>query len=68
MRNSELKPVLLIFNIFHILHGISMHQGSKLTVASGKFATLKFRLLSTQKVGSKKLLPGSSVVKVTSKK
>ena len=40
------------------------HQGSKLMVASGKFATWKSRLLPIEKVGSKKkLLPGNSVVK-----
>ena len=33
-------------------------QGSKLTVASSKFATWKFSLLPGQKVGSKKLLLG----------
>ena len=43
-------------------------QGSKLTVASGKFATSKSRLLPIEKVGSKKLVPGNSVVKVISGK
>ena len=33
-------------------------QGSKLTVASSKFAAWKFSLLPGQTVGSKKLLPG----------
>ena len=33
-------------------------QGSKLTVASSKFATWKFSLLPGQTVGSKKVLPG----------
>ena len=33
-------------------------QGSKLTVASSKFATWKFSLLPGQTVGSKQLLPG----------
>ena len=44
------------------------YQGSKLTVASGKFCHLKFHFLPTEKVGSKKLLPGNSVVKVISGK
>ena len=33
-------------------------QGSKLTIASSKFATKKSHLLPVKKVGSKKLLPG----------
>ena len=41
-------------------------QGMKSTVASGKFATIKSHLLPIEKVGSKKLLPGNSVVKVIS--
>ena len=41
-------------------------QGSKLKVASSKFATWKSHLLPIEKVGSKKLLPGNSVVKVIS--
>ena len=43
-------------------------QGSKLTAASGKFATSKSNFLPLEKLGSKKLLPGNSVVKVISGK
>ena len=46
-----------------------LDQGSKLTVASSKFATLKkSHLLPVKNVGSKKLLTGNSVVKVISLK
>ena len=41
-------------------------QGSKLTVASSKFATSKFHLPPVNNVGSKKLQPGNSVLKVIS--
>ena len=41
-------------------------QGSKLTVASSKFATRKSHLLPAKNVGSKRLLPGNSVMKIIS--
>ena len=47
---------------------ILLVQGSKLTIASGKFATRKFHLLPIEKLGSKTLLPRNSVVKVISGK
>ena len=43
-------------------------QGKKLTVASGKFPTLRSPLLLIEKVGGKTLLPGNSVVKLISGK
>ena len=43
-------------------------QGSKLTVASGKFAIWKSHLQPIEKVASKKFMPGNSVVKVISGK
>ena len=43
-------------------------QGSKLTVASSKFATWKSYLPPVEKVGSKKLLPGKSIAKLLSGK
>ena len=45
---------------------IAESQGSKLTVASSKFVTLKSHLPPVKNVGSKKLLPGNSVLKVIS--
>ena len=39
-------------------------SGSKLTVASSKFATQKFHLPPVKHVGGKKLLPGNSVMEV----
>ena len=42
----------------HVERSNSAVQGSKLTVASSKFATWKFSLLPGQTVGSKKVLPG----------
>ena len=48
--------------------GQLLKQGLKLTVASGKLATWKSHLLPIEKAGSKKLLPGNSVVKVISGK
>ena len=39
-------------------------QGSKITVASSKFATRKSHLLPAKNVSSKKLLPRNSVMKV----
>ena len=47
---------------------VLQQQGLKLTVASGKFATWKSRLLPIEKVSSKKLLPENSAVKVNSGK
>ena len=41
-------------------------QGLKLTVASSKFATSKYHLPPVKNVGSKKLLPVNSVLKVIS--
>ena len=41
-------------------------QGSKLTAASSKFAVGKNHLLLAKNVGSKKLLPKNSVMKVIS--
>ena len=41
-------------------------QGSKLTVASSKFATLKSHLPHVKNVGSKKLLPRNSITTVIS--
>ena len=41
-----------------------LNQGSKLTVASSKFATWKFNLLPCHKGSSKRLLPGNSVSSV----
>ena len=43
-------------------------QGSNLTVASSKCVTSKSHLPSVKNVDSKKLLPGSSVLKVISSK
>ena len=54
--------------IAQCLFAISLQQGSKLTVASGKFAILKSCLLPVEKAGSKKLLPGISVAKIISGK
>ena len=48
--------------------GKGPQHGLELTVASGKFATWKSCLLPIEKVGSKELLPGNSVVKVISGK
>ena len=42
----------------------SIFQGSKLTVASSKFATKKSHLPPVKHVGSKKLLPWNSVMEV----
>ena len=53
---------------FHGRGKMPSKQGSKLTVASGELATSKSCLLPTEKVGSKKLLPGNSVVEVISGK
>ena len=41
-----------------------LYQGSKLTVASNKFATGKSHLLPAKNVSSKRLLPGNSVIQV----
>ena len=47
-------------------HASNGLQGSKLTEASSKYATSKSHLLPLKNVGSKKSLPGNSVLKVVS--